>query len=308
MAISIRDKTVAGNVAAVDADGAIRTATRGITLAPTTVTVNAATAGVLGPVDITAAGNVTFIVRATNPATGWTGNPVVVFEQSDDGTSWTPLVTVRSDTCQVSATHFLGAGAANTALVFDAALEGVSQVRARLTTGTATGGLTLVAQPGPLAFSPVVSIVPPQRTALTLYGTALAVGATGVETLLTLSQQKGTAAVVAGTGYVIPAGKRLRVQSLAFTQVGNATAAAAASVFRMRLNPAGAVAVASVPILLPARLASPAAATSFQQLSIPLAEGMEIAGDGVASFGFTVQATYTTTAPTVDVLLVGYEY
>lgn len=308
MAVKLRDRALATSEAAIDTDGAVHVAIRGTPQLPAQTTVAAATTGTLGPVDVTLAGNVSFIVKPTTPGAGWTGNPTVVFEQSDDAVCWTPLVTVRSDTSQVLAAHALGPAAANTSIVFDAALEGVAYVRARVTAGTATGGLTLLAQPGGLPFTPVVALAPPARTAVILAGTALAVGATGVETLLTLSQARGLAATTTGSSYTVPAGKKLRVQALVFTQVGNATAAAATSVFRWRYNPAGAVAVASTPILLPVRLASPATALSFQQWNAPLAEGIEIVGDGVAGFGFTVTATYTANAPTVDVQLIGYEY
>lgn len=308
MAITVRDRTTPTNVAAVDADGAIHTATRGTPLAVSSAPFAAGATGVLGPLDVQYAGNVSFIVKNTAAGTGWTGSPVIAFEQSDDAVSWTPLITVRSDTSQVLSTHVLGPGAANTSMVFDAALEGVAFVRARVLTGTATGGLTVVAQPGGLPFTPTLTLSPPQRTAVVLWGAALAVGATNVESLLTLSQSRGTAAVVTGSSYVIPAGKRLKVQALLFTQVGSPTATAATTVFRWRYNPAGNVTTTSAPILLTTRLASPSTALSFQQFNVPLAEGYELAGDGTAAFGFTVTPTYTTNAPTVDVQLIGYEY
>lgn len=308
MAITIRDKANPANVAAVDADGALRTATRGTPLPAVSGAVTAGGTGTLGPVDVLHAGNVSFIVKNTAAGTGWTGSPVIAFEQSDDAVSWTPLVTVRSDTSQVLSTHVLGPGAANTSMVFDAALEGVAWVRARVLTGTATGGLTVIVQPGGLPFTPTLALSPPQRTAVVLYGTALAVGTTNVDRLLTLSLQRGNAVVTTGTSYVIPAGKKLKVQALLFTQVGNTTATAASSVFRWRYEPDGSVTTASTPILLQTRLASPATSLSFQQFNVPLAEGYEIAGDGVAGFGFTVTPTYTTNAPTVDVQLIGYEY
>lgn len=308
MAITLRSGSSPTNLARIDADGALLTATRGAMFAPVSTTVAAAATGALGPVDVSAAGVVSFIVKNTTAASAWSGSPVIVFEQSDDQVSWTPLVCVRSDTSQALPVHVLGAGAANQSIVFDAALEGVAWVRARVTTGPSAGSLTVVAQPGGMAFAPSLVVQQPARTAVVLSGTALAVGATGVETLLTVTQQRGTAAAVSAASYTVPAGRRLRVQSLVFTQVGSGTAAAATSIFRLRYNPAGAVAVNSTPVLLPARLASPTTATSFQQLQVSPADGYEIAGDGVASFGFTVQATYVTNAPTVDVLLVGYEF
>lgn len=307
MALTLRDRQTAANLAAIDADGALHAAIRGMPLPAVSVTVAAAATGVLGPIDVGYAGNISFIVRNAVPATGWTGAPVIAFEQSDDGVSWAPLMCVRSDTAQIWATHTLGVGAANTSVVFDAALEGVNFVRARVTTGTATGAVVIAAQPGGLPFSPVVAVSSPVRAPLIIAGTALAAAATGVDALLTLAQVRGVAAG-SGVSYTIPAGRRLRIQALVFTQVGSTTATAAQTTFRMRYNPAGAVTLTSTPILLPVRLASPATALSFQQWQVALAEGYEIAGDGVASIGFTAVSTYTTNAPTLDVQLVGYEY
>lgn len=308
MAIQLRSGT-SSNLGVVESDGAVRTATRAYAFTPTTVTVPAATTGVYGPVDVTTAGNVTFIIKNAAPATPWTGTPTVVFEQSDDSLSWTPLVAVRSDTGEPFSTHTLAAGAANTSIMFNAALQGATAVRVRVTAGTTTGALTLVAQPGGLAFTPAVAVAAPARTNVALYGTALPVGTTGTETLLTLTQQKGVAAAVNANSYLVPAGRRLRLQTLAFTMVGNATAAAATCIFRLRYNPAGPVTATSTPILLPARTAAPSTASSFTSLVMPLpADGYEIAGDGTAQFGVTVTPTFTTNAPTVDVLLLGYEY
>ena len=38
------------------------------------------------------------------------------------------------------------------------------------------------------------------------------------------------------------------------------------------------------------------------------ADGLEIPGDGTLQFGVTAAATYTTNAPTWDVVIIGYEY
>ena len=118
-------------------------------------TITGATTGL----DVSVAGNATFIVKNTIPATAFTGTPVIVFEQSDDNVSWGPLSVVRSDTNISLSTHTLPAGTANSSLMFDAGMEGVNWVRARVTTGTTTNGMTIVVQPGGMPFSPTVSSI-----------------------------------------------------------------------------------------------------------------------------------------------------
>lgn len=119
----------------------------------------AAGTGTLGPVDVTRAGIVTFVVKNTTAASAWAGAPVLVFEQSDDGTSWAPLYAVRGDTGQVASTATLGPGIANSELMFDAQLEGVSQVRVRCTTGPTTNGLTITATTGGMPFTAGGSVI-----------------------------------------------------------------------------------------------------------------------------------------------------
>lgn len=307
MAIILKSGT-SGNLASIEADGSMRVTARGAAIASTSATIAAGATGALGPFDVSTAGNVSFIVKNALATAGWTGNPVIVFEQSDDQVSWTPLITVRSDTSQALSLHALGPGAPNTSIVFDAGLEGVNWARARITTATTTGALTIVAQPGGLAFSPSVALVYPQRLSVVVYGAALAVGTSGTESLLTLTQQKGLATTNVANSFTVPAGRRFRLQSMVITQVGSATATAGTTVFRLRYNPAGAVTTASTPILMQSRLAAPAQATSFQQLALPIPDNMEMPGDGIGQYGVTVTPTFTTNAPTIDVLLVGYEY
>jgi hypothetical protein len=146
------------------------------------------------------------------------------------------------------------------------------------------------------------------RTAVCLSGTALAVGATGVETALTLTRSAGTAATTSAASFVVTAGKRFRITSITATQVGNATATAAASVFSLRLNTAGAVTTASTPIVLSARAATPATSGAQQVIPVEIPEGLEITGDGTLQIGATVNAVYVTNPATVDLLIVGYEY
>jgi hypothetical protein len=281
---------------------------KGAAITTTPVAFAQATTGTVGPIDVSEAGNATFVVKNTAAATAWTGAPVLVFEQSDDNVSWTPLVTVRSDTAAAQSTHVLGVLAANTSIMFDAGLEGVSYVRARLTTGTTTGGLTVAVLAGGMPFSPVVAVAQPARTTVVLYGTALAVGATTVEAMLTVAQQKGVAAVNSSTSFIIPNGKRFRMQAIVLAQVGNATATLASTIIRMRYNATGAAVVGSTPILWQSRIVTPASASAYVATDVSIPDGLELTGDGVGQYGFSVNSTYTTNAPTVDLMITGYEY
>jgi len=125
----------------------------------------AAATGATAGLDVSAAANVTFIVKNTAAATAWTGTPVIVFEQSDDNVSWALLIVARNDTSLAGTTHTLPANAANVEYMFDAAAEGCGFVRARLTTGTVLNGITIVIQPGSMPFSPTVTaILNPETT------------------------------------------------------------------------------------------------------------------------------------------------
>jgi hypothetical protein len=129
----------------------------GQTITGSSTAIVVATPANTAALDVSKAGNATFIVKNTAAASAWAGAPVLVFEQSDDSTSWAPLGVTRSDTSISASTFTLGVGAANAELMFDAALEGVNWVRVRCTTAPATNGLTIVIQPGGMPFSPSVT-------------------------------------------------------------------------------------------------------------------------------------------------------
>lgn len=132
---------------------------KGESLPALTQNVTANTPVTTSALDASEAGNVTFIVKNTAAATGYTGNPVIAFEQSDDGTSWAPLTVVRSDNNVAATTHYLTPNSAFAELMFDGAAEGVNWVRARVITAQSANGMTIVIQPGGLGFSPVVSTI-----------------------------------------------------------------------------------------------------------------------------------------------------
>lgn len=138
---------------------------KGLAIVPQSTAFAAATVGATVGFDVTAAANITFIVKNTVAATAWTGSPVIVFEQSDDNVSWALMGVVRNDTGLSASTHTLPVGTANTEYMFDTASEGPSFTRARVTTGTTTGGITIVVQPGSMPFTPsATAILNPETT------------------------------------------------------------------------------------------------------------------------------------------------
>ena len=146
------------------------------------------------------------------------------------------------------------------------------------------------------------------RTAVMYYAVAAAAGATGVETAISLTKSSGTSATAAAVSHVVPANKKLRITSISVATRGNATATVQTTTFNLRVNTAGAVTTTSTPIIMAARSATPATASAWDRLIIPISEGFEIAGNGTLQIGMTAAATFTTNAPTWDVTITGYEY
>lgn len=162
-----------------------------------------------------------------------------------------------------------------------------------------------------MGFSPGNIIQPlpeASRTQITFYAIAAASGSTGVETAITLTKSSGTSATTTGTSFVITSNKKYRITSIVLSAVGNATATVESTTFNFRINTGGAVTTSSTPIVLSYRLTSPATGSFQEQISIPIPDGFEIAGDGTLQFGITAAATFTTNAPTWDVLIIGFEY
>lgn len=132
---------------------------RGAALTGQSTAFAAAATGNTTGLDVSTAGNVSFILKNTVAASAFGANGVIVFEQSDDNIQWGLLQTTRNDNGAVASTHTIGANAANTEIIYEAALEGVNYLRARLTTGVSTNGVTIVVAPGSLPFSPNVSAI-----------------------------------------------------------------------------------------------------------------------------------------------------
>jgi len=165
-------------------------AVRGALPATQTLPVTAATPVTGAGLDVSEAGNVSFIVKNTVAATAYTGVPVIVFEQSDDNVSWGPL-PVTSTAGATSSSPAIATGAANAEQFFDAGLEGVNWVRVRVVTAQATNGMTVVTQPGGMAFSPSVSAVAPPPAAGTI--TSVAASVTSVTVLAANANRKQAA-------------------------------------------------------------------------------------------------------------------
>src|SRR5580765_371949 len=146
------------------------------------------------------------------------------------------------------------------------------------------------------------------RTSVRYYATNVAAGTTGTETIFTLTSSRGTAATTTGTSFTPASGKTFRIQYIVFTSRGNATAVAQVTTHSLRINTAGAAIVTSTPLVLQARTATPATSSAWDRVQIDIPDGYEIPGDGTLSFCVTANSVYVTSAPTWDVLIVGYEY
>jgi hypothetical protein len=146
------------------------------------------------------------------------------------------------------------------------------------------------------------------RTHVHYYAVAAAAGTTTTETAITLTKASGTGATSSAASFVITNGKRFRITSITFATRGHATATIQSTTFSLRINTAGAVTTSSTPIVLSARCATPAVASEWDRFIVPIPDGFEIVGNGTIQFGVTAAATYTTNAPTWDVLITGFEY
>jgi len=133
---------------------------RGLLVTPVATNITAATPANTAAYDVSKAGNVSFFVKNTVAGTAYVGNPVVVFEQSDDSTSWGLLQVQRSSDGVIGSTFTIPAVGANGEAIFEAAVESVLWVRARVTTAQTTNGMTVVIAGGGMPFSPIVSTMP----------------------------------------------------------------------------------------------------------------------------------------------------
>ena len=303
-------------------------ATKGLSITPTSASIAAAGTGKIGPVDTSAAGNVTIIVKSTTPATPYVGAPVIVFEQSDDGVSWASLQAVRTDTGVSNSSFTLASGVANASIMFEASVVAIAWVRVRVTTGPTTNAMTVSVNPGSLPFAPSVSVfqqpltkaiqgtqgVTTQdlkdsgRVARNITVDSYAVAATS-ETMMSLSVSADGATLTTAASFAVTAGKRFRVQSISLalhTIAGNTTSVSV--IVRVR------VASTTININSPLQFIGVLSGTALAfggsgPVSIAIPDGWEILGGlnlGVSATcaGFVA----TTAAPKINIAINGYEY
>jgi hypothetical protein len=153
-------------------------------------------------------------------------------------------------------------------------------------------------------------------TNFTLFGTGIAAGATGVETMLSLtlftaSANQGTSNVGLGSAassFVLPSGKKFVIDSIVFASRGHATATAQVTTFTVRFN-SGGVAVAGSTAVLSARTATPATSSAWDRVAMQFPGGFELnTGDGTMQVGISANSVFVTNAPTWDVMIQGHYY
>jgi hypothetical protein len=196
-------------------------AVRGALPAIQTLAVTAATPVTGTGLDVSEAGNVSFVIKNTVAATAYTGVPVIVFEQSDDNVSWGPL-QVTGVLGATSSSPPIATGAANASQFFDAACEGVNWVRVRVVTAQSANGMTVVTQPGGMAFSPSVSAVAPAPPTGVITSVAAAITSTTI--------------LVANTGR---RGAAVFNDSTANLKLGLTASAVSATAFTVKIGPGG---------------------------------------------------------------------
>jgi hypothetical protein len=300
---------------------------QGQSITGVTGSIAAAATGTVGPLAVGTAGNATFIVKNTIAANPYGGTPVLVFEQSDDNSSWGPLAVTRSDTGATSSTVTLAANSASASLMFDVAMEGVNWVRCRVTTGPVTNALSIIIQPGGLPFSPVVSVIQQPLLKGTQgisgvatqdlkdsgrnqvhYYTLIPVLSTATDTLQVLTGTKAGATIAAtATPAVVTTGKMFRVTRLTATYI--ATAVSGFGLVRLRFQTGGVVTITSpVAATLALGTGTPGTANATGTANT-LDEGWEFAagvGVGISVQGFA--AVTPTAVGYVMVSITGYEY
>jgi len=146
------------------------------------------------------------------------------------------------------------------------------------------------------------------KTQITFCANGHASGATGVETIITLRKSSGTGATTTGTTFVIPISKTFIITGILFGVKGHNTATNSQTTFNVRINTGGNVIASTTPILLSARVCTTAVANTYDRVIVPITEGYELFGTGTLQIGVSAASTFTTNAPTWDVLITGYEY
>lgn len=235
---------------------------------------------------------------------GWLGIGPAVFEVMSPDGIWCVLHVIRYPNTQA----IPSIRTPNLPMKFWLSSNGSNLVVKSSCIGAGTANQMVTKAQQPLYAMPVQRIQDSGRTQVCYYAVAAAAGTTTTETAISLTKSSGTSATSAAVSHVIPAGKRLHITSISVAARGNATATIQTTTFNLRLNTAGAVTTTTTPILLSMRCATPATASAWDRLIIPIGEGYEIDGNGTVQIGMTAAATYTTNAPTWDVTITGFEY
>lgn len=144
------------------------------------------------------------------------------------------------------------------------------------------------------------------RNPVIWYVTNSTVGATTVESAITLTKSSGTAATFTCQTCQITSGKTLRIQSISFSSQGNAVATAQTTKFNLRLATSGNCLLGTTPVWLSAVTATAATASAFDRYAIDIHDGYELGSSTV--FCASVNSTFTANAPTANIVIVGYEY
>lgn len=219
---------------------------------------------------------------------------------------WTENITQFGGTNISTGTGAAGAGVPRVTISNDSSLAANQSVNVNQVGGTAAAATAKGTQAtngiGTQDFKDA------GRTALSFYANNVAAGTTTTETLFTLTKSSGTGATSSATTFVITSGKKFRITAISVASRGNATATVQSTVFNLRLNTGGACIVTSTPILFAAQSATPATASAWDRVIIPVPDGYEITGDGTIQFCLSAAATYTTNAPTWSVNIMGFEY
>jgi len=142
------------------------------------------------------------------------------------------------------------------------------------------------------------------RAPVNFYATA--VTGLAIETLITLTKFQGLLNPTStATSFTNTLSKILRLESLTVSTRGNATASAQVTTFNLRYEVAFGtpLTAASTPVLLSVRSATPATASAWDRVTLPI--GIEITGTG--KFGISAISSFAN-APTLDVVLSGFEY
>ncbi len=316
MAITVKGASTANQLEITSAGEAnTLSSVKGVTYTPTTATIAAsATTAANGVTGNTGGAPVMYIlVKNSSP-----GNQQLIFEGTDGSGTWVALMATRHDSGITAPFHNLGnmvtGGLAG--YLFSAPVVGLTQVRCRFDINSSAQVTTFVFQPSSLAYAPPALTVPP-RILVTLANVGAVAAATATETLFSLTRTKLSVisglSQTTGTSYQVSYGRTLRIQSMTFTQTGNATATAAQTFFRFR----GEMQVASssglsASVFAAAQISTPATALAYDSVTLAFGDGLDLWGGGFTSLGTFVGVSYysqyTTNAPTLGVQIVGYEY